>query len=83
MMFPAILLPAGLIVVGILLILTRRQFPRLIREGLTKFFGPAVAEEATDPRTTPISMVVVGICSIAFGAFNLVELLVRVSQGGA
>lgn len=80
-MFLEILVIAGLIVVGVLLILTRHQFPRVIRAGLKKFFGPAIAEEATDPRTSAISQVFVGAFSIAFGIFRAVELIVR-AQGG-
>lgn len=81
-MFLKVMLSAGLVIIGVLLIIIRRPFLRLIRAGLTKFIGPAVAEESTDPRTTPTAMIVVGIGAIAFGVFNAVELVIRASQSG-
>ncbi|WP_147039232.1 hypothetical protein [Microbacterium aerolatum] len=77
-MFPEVLLAVALMLIGVLLILSRRQFPRLMRAGLTKFFGPGVAEDATRPGVTT-SLVVVGIGAIAFGVFNVIELFVGIS----
>jgi len=75
-----VLLAVGLVIIGVLLIVARRPFLRLIRVGLTRFFGPAVAEESTDPRRAPTAMVIVGIGAIAFGVFNAGVLMISAAQ---
>lgn len=62
-----------IIVAGVLLLIFRWPFLRLGRRLLSKWYGPAVGEEATDPRTAGPSMIVVPILWMIFGVYVIVE----------
>lgn len=54
------------VVIGVVVIVFRYPFLRLGRRLLTRWYGPAVAEDATDPRVAP-AIVAAGIFFIAIG----------------
>lgn len=64
-----------IIVIGILLMIVRHSFVRLGRRLLSRWYGPAVGEEAMDPSATPRPIFIVGIGFILFGGFILFESL--------
>lgn len=64
------------IVIGILLMMVRHPFVHLGRRWLSRWYGPAVGEEAMDPTATPRRIVIVGIGFILFGGFILFESFV-------
>ena len=64
-----------IIVAGILLLVFRWPFIRLGRYWLSKWYGPAVGEEAMDPRTAGPAMIIVPIIFIVFGSYVLIDAL--------
>ncbi|GAB3631683.1 hypothetical protein GCM10027421_10360 [Microbacterium shaanxiense] len=70
-----ILIGPTIIAAGILLLIFRYPFMRLGRRWLSTWFGPAVGEEAMDPRTAGPAMVIVPIIFMIFGCYVFVDAL--------
>lgn len=74
-MFPEIVIGPIAVIAGVLLILLRRDVPKIIHSGLELFFGAPVADDAVRPRAATHVMVV-GIASMLMGGFITVTAFI-------
>ncbi|MGN7950537.1 hypothetical protein ACTJKH_17485 [Microbacterium sp. 22215] len=71
-MFPEIILGPIAILLGVGVITGRRVFPGVMRAGLTRFYGEAVAEHLIVPRAS-LHLLIVGSAIVVMGCWTTVS----------